>query len=98
MRQGERSGGIYIRKALDLVQSAPAPPEGRSMSSAITRQITISTYLDTYGWLLFQQNHIERAVSLLGTAVALAPRAELYAHLAQAESKSGREDLAAVHW
>jgi TonB family protein len=88
----------YIRKALNLVQSATAPPEGRSMSNAIAHQITISTYLDTYGWLLFQQNHMERAVSLLGAAATLAPRAELYTHLAQASSKSGRQDLAAVYW
>jgi TonB family protein len=88
----------YIRKALNLAQSAPVAPEGRSMSSAIAHQITISTYLDTYGWLLFQQNHIERAVSLLRAAAALAPRAELYAHIAQAESKSDRQDLAAAYW
>jgi TonB family protein len=88
----------YIRKALDLALSAQEPLGGRTISSAIAHQITISTYLDTYGWLLFRQNNTERSVSLLSAAATLAPRAELFVHLAEAESKSGRTDLAVSHW
>ena len=86
-----------IRQALDLTESSSAPL-GAGMSRAISHQITLSTYLDTYGWLLFKQNKMERAVSLLAAAAALAPRGEIYAHLAQAEWKSGRSDLASLHW
>ncbi len=93
----ELAGG-YIQKALDLLESETVPPEGRSMPAAITRQVAISTYLDTYGWLLFRQEKADRAVNLLTAAVALAPRAELYAHLAQAEAKSGQRELVARHW
>jgi TonB family protein len=88
----------YIGKALDLALASPEPAGGRTMSSAFTHQSTISTYLDTYGWLLYKQNDVARAINLLSAAVALAPRAELYAHLAQAQSKSGHADLEAAYW
>jgi TonB family protein len=68
------------------------------MSAAIAFQVSLSTYLDTYGWLLFRQGKVEQSDSLLRAAAALAPRGEVYAHLAQAESKLGHQELASQYW
>jgi TonB family protein len=88
----------YVRGALDQMKSQRVPAGGRSMSSAISFQGSYSTYLDTYGWLLFKQDQNERAIAALTAAVSLAPRAKIYAHLAQAEWKAGLEKQAVPHW
>jgi TonB family protein len=88
----------YIRKALDMTEPTGASANSRSISAAITFQNLRSTYLDTYGWLLFKKGNVERALSVLNAAASLAPRAEIFAHLAQAESKAGHGDQAALDW
>jgi TonB family protein len=88
----------YIRRALDRVEaSEPSAVHGR-ISSAISSQSTLGTDLDTYGWLLFKQGRVERAVEVLTTATALAPRADIFAHLAQVESKAGHANQELVYW
>jgi periplasmic protein TonB len=86
-----------VRRALDQVEAAGDPAGGRTMASAINHQESISNCLDTYGWLQFKQGRIEPALVALTAAATLAPRAEVYAHLAEVEAKAGRPD-APVHW
>ncbi len=86
-----------VRRALDQVEAAPDPTGGRTMASAINHQESISNNLDTYGWLQFKQGRIEPALVALAAAATLAPRAEVYAHLAEVEARAGRPD-APVHW
>jgi TonB family protein len=88
----------YTRKALDQIESTGASAKSRSIYAALNSQNSRSNYLDTYGWLLFKQGKIERALNLLNAAAKLAPRAETYAHLAQAESKAGHSEQAAIDW
>lgn len=68
------------------------------MSSAIAIQNSRGHYLDTYGWLLFKRNENERALNLLNAAASLTPGGEVFAHLAQAESKAGHGDKAVLYW
>jgi TonB family protein len=86
----------YVHKALDQAESANAG--SGPISSAITSQNSLSLYLDTYGWLLFKRGEIGRSLDLLRTSAALSPRGEVYAHLAQAESKAGHHEGAAADW
>lgn len=85
------------RRALDQIEAAADPAEGRTMASAINHQESTSNYLDTYGWLQFKQGRTEPAIVALSAAATLAPRGEVYAHLAEVEAKAGRPD-AAIHW
>jgi TonB family protein len=88
----------YIRRALDLVDRSQASAMHGTMSAAIGHQNTLSTHLDTYGWLLLKGGKTDRALELFDASLALAPRADVYAHLAEAETKAGRSDQALVHW
>jgi tetratricopeptide (TPR) repeat protein len=87
----------YVKRALDQTRASPGAMRG-SISAVLGIQSSRGTYLDTYGWLLFKTGKTERAIQTLSSAVALAPRAEIYAHLAQAEWKLGHTDQAAEHW
>jgi TonB family protein len=88
----------YIKQALAQAEGAYASAISRSMSAAINSQNSLSTYLDTYGWLMLNEGKIEPALQFLSASVDLAPRAEVYAHLAAAEIKTGRIEEAARHW
>ncbi len=87
----------YARRVLDQMNGSRANAM-RNISSAIAFQTALSTYLDTYGWVLFKRGEAARAVAYLDAAATLSPRAEVFAHLAQAETQSGRTDLALAHW
>jgi TonB family protein len=88
----------YIRRALAQVQSsAQAAVHGR-ISSAVASQNSLSTHLDTYGWLLYKQGHADRAVEIAAAAAALAPRGEVFSHMAELESQRGDTDKALVFW
>ena len=88
----------YVRKALDQTESVAASAVSGPISSAIASQNSLSMYLDTYGWLLFKRGDTERALNLLHASAALSPRGEVYAHLAQAELKTGHGEEAAIDW
>jgi TonB family protein len=88
----------YVRRALDQVESGSASAQAGNISAAINSQNSRSTYLDTYGWLLFKKGKTDPALNLLNAAASLAPRGEIYAHLAQAESTAGHSDQAALYW
>jgi Tfp pilus assembly protein PilF len=88
----------YIKKALEQTRAGQDRAMRGSISSALGIQSSQGTYLDTYGWLLFKTGKTERSIQTLSSAVALAPRGEIYAHLAQAEWKLGQADQAAEHW
>jgi TonB family protein len=88
----------YGRKALDQAEAGNLPADGRSMSAAIASQSSLSTYLDTYGWVLFKRGKVQQAEGLLLASATLAPRADAYEHLAQVESKLGHADLAGRYW
>ena len=88
----------YSRKALDQAEATAATAGNGTISSAIAAQNSLSTNLDTYGWLLFKRGENERSIDMLRASAALSPRGEIYAHLAQAELKAGHPDQAAVDW
>lgn len=88
----------YILRALEVVDRSQASSLRGTMSAALAYQNTLSTHLDTYAWLLFKDGQIERALKLFEASLALAPRADVYAHLAEAETKAGRGDQALAHW
>jgi TonB family protein len=88
----------YSRKALDQTEAAASSAGNGTISSAIASQNSLSTNLDTYGWLLFKRGEIEKSIDLLRASAALSPRGGVYAHLAQAELKAGHRDEAAVDW
>ncbi len=89
----------YARRSLDLtMKSQVASARNGTMLDAIRAQNSLSSHLDTYGWLLFNQGKLEQAMDMLSTAVAFAPRSEVYAHLAQAESKAGHGEQECAYW
>jgi TonB family protein len=88
----------YIRKALDQMRTTASSVANGTMASMIAFQNSLSAYLDTYGWLAFKQDKYEHAIELFFAAAALSPRAEAYAHLAQAEEKAGHADKALLYW
>ena len=96
-KESELADG-YIKKALERLESSAATSRNRNVSAAISLQNTLATYLDTYGWLLFQEGGMERAMAMLEAAAELSPRSEIYAHLAQAAAKAGHDDQAAQYW
>lgn len=89
---------LYARKALDELVLAAASPRAGSMEGAITLQKSRASTLDTYGWLLFKQGQNDRAINFLNAAANSAPNGMVYAHLAQAESKAGNSEKAALYW
>lgn len=88
----------YINRALAQAKSMGASSRSGTMSAAINSQNSFSTYLDTYGWLMFKESKIEQAIKVLSASIGLAPRAEVYAHLAVVEAKIGLDQEAVRHW
>ena len=88
---------LYTRRALDLFMNAAPPGAGAKMSGLINRQNTASTFLDTYGWVLFREGKYEDATRVLTSSLRLHPRAVTYAHLALAEARTGVLKEATLH-
>ena len=88
----------YIRRALEIVDRSQAAAMRGTIAAAIGHQNTLSTHLDTYAWLLFKTGKIDRALELFDASVTLSPRADVFAHFAEAEAKAGRSQEALIHW
>jgi TonB family protein len=88
----------YIRRALAQVQSSAQAAMHGQISGAVAFQNSLSTHLDTYGWLLYKQGHADRAMEMLTAATAAAPRGEVYGHMAELESRRGGTGKALVFW
>lgn len=86
----------YTRRALDQLRNAAPPPPDALMSRLLTYQNRISTFLDTYGWVLFKEGKYQAAKTALSNAAFLHPRAEVYAHLALTNAQLGDRQGAAV--
>ena len=86
----------YISRAVESLNVTGVAHE--NMATAMNFQRSRASYLDTYGWLLYKKGENDRALSLLNAAANLAPLGTLYVHLAQAESKAGHSDKAALFW
>lgn len=60
-----------------------------------------STFLDTYGWILYQQGKYKQALEYMHKAVAANPEEEdpsVWEHLGAAEFKSGNKEAAVEAW
>ena len=55
-------------------------------------------YLDTHGWVLFQQGNYESAVSYLEKAAQLSEQAVIFEHLGDAFFKLGQKEKAMENW
>jgi TonB family protein len=87
-----------MKEVIDAAKLTEMRVTEMPMLDAVRAQSALAMYIDTYGWLLFKQGKVEQALDLLNAAVALTARAELYAHLAQVESKLGHTDKASADW
>jgi len=94
----ENLAETLVRQALAQLASSEASARSENMASAIGLQNRRGSYLDTYGWVLFKKGDNDRAINFLSAAATLNPRGEIFAHLAQAESKAGNSDKAAQDW
>jgi Tfp pilus assembly protein PilF len=59
------------------------------------------TFLDTYGWILYQQGKFKDALHYIRKAVAANPNEtdpSLWEHLGAAEYKAGNKDAAIAAW
>jgi TonB family protein len=88
----------YASRALEMATTSAAAARKQTISAAVNAQVALGRYLDTYGWVLFKQGKLEQAIDLLAAGVALSPRGEPCAHLAEAELKAGNTERAAQFW
>jgi len=81
----------YIRRAISQVQSTAQTAVHGRISSALAFQNSLSTFLDTYGWLLYKQGQADRGFTAITASVRLGRRGEVYGHLAEVESQLGTQ-------
>jgi serine/threonine protein kinase/tetratricopeptide (TPR) repeat protein len=88
---------FYITQALRMKAAQSSAMDG-PMDTALSFQTSLSMYLDTYGWVLFKMRKLDQAAEVLYASASLAPRAEVFAHLAEVEWKIGRTEDASHYW
>ena len=57
-----------------------------------------ANFLDTYGWILYQDNKLEEAEKYLSKAAELSKNGTIYEHLGDVLYKLGKQDLALDYW